>query len=155
MCPYDPTSDMPDFVEWVSASGSGSFGPADYIHAQVLRGALSADMVGAIILWFWPTFTTHEGAVILMGTEEKYRSFLEQGMAPREGEYWCNFLNIDGMLPGYSVAFTSYVAEAVQNAWQSKLDSNFPELPYRVHLVNGPDSGEVSVTFCRAPKPRS
>ena len=79
---------MPDFTKWASASGSSAFGPADYIHAQVLRGCLSPDMVGAIVQWLWPAFATHDGAVIVSGAEEKYRNLVQQGLPPEEAEYW-------------------------------------------------------------------
>lgn len=149
MCAYDPVSDMPDFKSWANASGSSAFGPADYIHAQVLRGSLSPDMVGAIVQWLWPTFATLNGSVIVQGSEERYRNLVEQGLPPEEAEYWCNFLNIDGMLPGFPLLFTLHVAGVVKEAWQSKLNSEFPGTPCLVQLINEPGATEVSVTFSR------
>ena len=143
---YDPIEDMPDFREWMAANGS-SFDFPDYIHAQVMRGALTADALMSVILLVWPSFVEVDGFVALQSRRDRVRELVSQGVTGKEVEYWCNHLNIDGLLPGIEVSLNECVGAILRNAWAAKLASQFPLLKFNVILLSDSDSSEVSVTF--------
>lgn len=143
---YDPIEYMPDFRRWVAANGS-SFDFADYIHAQVLRGALTADALMSVIFLVWPSFVEVDGFVTLQSRGDRVRELVSQGVTGKEVEYWCNHLNIDSLLPGIEVSLNECVGAILRNAWAAKLASQFPRLKFNVVLLSDSHSSEVSVTF--------
>lgn len=145
---YEPIEDMPDFREWMAANGS-SFDFADYIHAQVLRGALAADALMAVVLLVWPSFVEVDGFVVLQSRSDRVGELVSQGVAGKEVEYWCNHLNVDGLLPGIEVSLNECVGGILRDAWAAKLACQFPLLKFNVMLLSDGDGSEVSVTFHR------
>ena len=143
---YSPTDDMPDFTEWRTSAG-GQFEYSDYIQAQVVRGKITADVLGAIVGWFWPDFIEIDGLTILASKVDKLSDLRSQGLPDEEVEYWCNFTNIDGVLPGLSVPFTAYLAGVVGDMWRVKLHEQFPTKTFAVEVVEVQEHNELSVTF--------
>lgn len=143
---YSPTEDMPDYARWV-ASAVGEFDYSDYLHAQVLQGRITSDVIGAIIGWLWPAFVEVDGLIILAAKTEKLRGLRSQGLPGEEVEYWCNFTNIDGALPGMPVEFTAYVARVIGDMWRMKLQAQFPSQAFSVEVIELREQNELSVTF--------
>lgn len=144
---YSPIEDMPDYARWVEAADAGTFSFVDYVHAQVLQGAITPDILGAIVGWLWPTFVEANGSIILASRADKFLELKSQGLPDDEIEYWCNFTNIDGVLPDMPVSFSVYLANVVRDMWCAKLQSNFPSKKFTVEIVELREQNELSVTF--------
>lgn len=146
---YKPTEDMPDYLAWARAA-NGAFGFSDYVHAQVLHGNLTADSLGAIVGWLWPSFMEVDGLIILASSIDKLTNLKLQGESIDALEYWCNFTNVDGILSGMPAAFSVYVANTIRDMWTAKLAREFPSLRFAVEIVELRDLNEISVTFHQA-----
>ncbi|MEE7559426.1 hypothetical protein HH299_06665 [Xanthomonas sp. Kuri4-2] len=138
---------MPDYANWVLAADAGTFGFVDYVHAQVLRGGITADVLGAIVGWLWPEFVEEDGSIILASSTDKFLRLKSQGLPDIEIEYWCNFTNIDGILPGLPVSFGAYLAGVIRDMWCAKLHNDFPGKKFVVEVVELLEQNEFSVTF--------
>lgn len=143
---YKPTEDMPDYLAWARAA-NGAFGFSDYVHAQVLNGNLTADSLGAIVGWLWPSFVEVDGLIVLASNIDKLVELKSQGGSTDELEYWCNFTNVDGILPGMPNTFSVYVAKTIRDMWSAKLERDFPSLRFAIEIVELRDLSEISVTF--------
>jgi hypothetical protein len=136
---------MPDYAAW-AAAGKG-FGFLDYIHAQALQGRVTPDILGAIVGWLWPVFVEVDGLIILASEVRKLDSLRSQGLPGGEIEYWCNFTNIDGALPGMPVEFTAHLAGVISDMWRVKLQDQFPARAFSVEVIEFREQDELSVTF--------
>ncbi|MCW6028081.1 hypothetical protein K4043_08640 [Stenotrophomonas sp. SRS1] len=143
---YSMVEDMPDFAQWVDAN-AGAFDFSDYIHAQVVQGRMTTDVLGALVGWLWPQLLEVGGLIVLASEKDKLPLLKSQDLSDGEVEYWCNFTNIDGMLPGVPVSFTGHLAHIVHDMWSAKLQGEFPSKQFKVSVVESRDQNELSVTF--------
>lgn len=144
---YNPAEDMLDYGAWVDASGGVGFSFVDYVHAQVLQGNITTDILGAVVGWLWPEFVDVDGSIILASQIYKFKGFKSQGLPVDEIEYWSNLTNIDGVLLGMPNTFSLHLATVIKDMWRSKLHNDFPDRKFVVEVVEVREQNELNVTF--------
>ncbi len=136
---------LDDYEKWKKINKS-KFSKIDYIHGISLTYNLSSDIYFAFLDLFWPEFIEYNGRVFVKDFFEKDQETIKNKLQSETIEYWTNFLLIDGLFKeDIGLEKFDFLIRSIGESWKAKLNKDFPDKIFKIHLVNNEE--DVGVTF--------
>lgn len=137
------------FEAFRDANPGKTLGGYDYLQVISAVAELPADFIVRFSRLFSPRFILVEGNVFIdsLFDAQRYEELRRIGKSSEEAQFWMNLLEVTGLFDQLTVTQAKEVAEAIVDAWNMRLDKEFPQSMHKARFIHDQETNEVFVVI--------
>lgn len=137
------------FEAFRSANPKKRLGGYDYLQTISAAAALPADFIVWFSRLFSPRFILVDGTVFIdsLFEAQRYEELRRNGKSLEEAQFWMNLLEVTGLFDQLTVSQAERLAETIVDAWNMRLDKEFPLSTHKARFIHDQETNEVFVVI--------
>lgn len=137
------------FEAFRGANPEKTLGGYDYLQMISAVAELPADFIVWFSRLFSPQFILVEGNVLIdsLFEPQRYEELRRNGKSAGEAQFWINLLEVTGLFAQLTVTQAEELAEGIVDAWNMKLDKEFPLSVHKARSIHDQETNEIFVVI--------